>query len=564
MVTQPPTAQPSDSVEDVDPNGSYEDVLYDVCVIGSGAGGALAAFRIGAAGKSVLLIDSGNWIPPQNLSTRHDLALAGLYKTGGVQPALPKIGAIFGNRAAGVNFLQAEVIGGGPYVNNAIQLPIDQAQFERAWKPRGFPFTWDELTSAMAQVARELKFPALSLDPSLTGDPRASVLPGARSSTLLAAAQKLWPGAAPNPVSLWDCVGCGGCNIGCRYNAKTGGPHGPRAAGSPQSYLMRALRETNGNVKLRGQLQALQFHVGEEGLADRLSVRDLATGQLGSVQAKCYVLAAGPIASSRILQETDIPQKPKGPSFGERVAANVTTPLLAIMPADFDSTPPNPGVQMCFYVEPETGLLLEGWFDYPAGVSAGTSGLPRDVAAAVGKYPGLNVLGVVVPIDDLATVHPPPVQIASEITDEDFGRLLRAMAYAACALYQSGALSVTPAHRLNTNMVGSMTIDPDDARNGRVDKIADDLLQRLEGPQNLALQTPHPQGGNAIASSPSQGVVAGNFKVFGTANVFAADSSLFPAGCGRNPQLTTLALAHLAASSILDCFQNNELGKLAC
>jgi choline dehydrogenase-like flavoprotein len=170
---------------------------------------------------------------------------------------------------------------------------------------------------------------------------------------------------------------------------------------------------------------------------------------------------------------------------------------------------------------------------------------------------------VVVPIDDLATVHPPPIEIASEITDEAFGRILRAMAHSACALYQSGALSVTPAHRLNTNVVGSMTINADDALNGRVDKIAADLLRRLESPQNLALQTPHPQGGNAIANSPSEGVVAGNFKVFGTANVFVADSSLFPAGCGRNPQLTTLALAHLAASSVLNCFQNNELGKLA-
>jgi choline dehydrogenase-like flavoprotein len=41
--------------------------------------------------------------------------------------------------------------------------------------------------------------------------------------------------------------------------------------------------------------------------------------------------------------------------------------------------------------------------------------------------------------------------------------------------------------------------------------------------------------------------VSPNFTLYDFNNLFVADASLFPAGCGVNPQMTTMALAHLAA-----------------
>jgi choline dehydrogenase-like flavoprotein len=40
------------------------------------------------------------------------------------------------------------------------------------------------------------------------------------------------------------------------------------------------------------------------------------------------------------------------------------------------------------------------------------------------------------------------------------------------------------------------------------------------------------------------------FRVHGVENLFVADASLFPAGCGVNPQLTVMALASLAADEV--------------
>jgi len=117
-----------------------------------------------------------------------------------------------------------------------------------------------------------------SLDPARTGDPHCAVRPGERSNRVLAAAKALWPTAATNPVAFWNCVGCGGCNLGCRYNRKTGGVHGARPAGAPRSYLMRAIEDTSGRVKLRSELQAIRFELNGAGHVERIVARDLAAG----------------------------------------------------------------------------------------------------------------------------------------------------------------------------------------------------------------------------------------------------------------------------------------------
>jgi len=44
--------------------------------------------------------------------------------------------------------------------------------------------------------------------------------------------------------------------------------------------------------------------------------------------------------------------------------------------------------------------------------------------------------------------------------------------------------------------------------------------------------------------------VDGNFQVRGAPGIFVADASLFPAVCGVNPMMTTMALAHMAAGKV--------------
>jgi choline dehydrogenase-like flavoprotein len=61
----------------------------------------------------------------------------------------------------------------------------------------------------------------------------------------------------------------------------------------------------------------------------------------------------------------------------------------------------------------------------------------------------------------------------------------------------------------------------------------------------------HLMGGCAIGNDKKNSVVNPNFKIHGTKNIFAADSSIFPDAPGINPSLTIMALTLRAAQEIL-------------
>lgn len=62
----------------------------------------------------------------------------------------------------------------------------------------------------------------------------------------------------------------------------------------------------------------------------------------------------------------------------------------------------------------------------------------------------------------------------------------------------------------------------------------------------------HLMGGCGIGIDPARSVVDPRFRLHGHSNIFIADSSIFPNAPGINPSLTIMALAKIAAASILE------------
>lgn len=62
----------------------------------------------------------------------------------------------------------------------------------------------------------------------------------------------------------------------------------------------------------------------------------------------------------------------------------------------------------------------------------------------------------------------------------------------------------------------------------------------------------HHLGATRMASSPSEGVVDANLRVFGTSNLFIASSSVFPTGHSAGPTFTILALARRLGTHLLE------------
>src|SRR5437899_660841 len=90
---------------------SEETVTCDVVVIGSGAGGAAAAWQLTQQGLSVAILEEGRKFEPHQLSTRHSWALRNLYAERGTMLAL---GNIF------LPMVRGRVVGGSTFLNAAI------------------------------------------------------------------------------------------------------------------------------------------------------------------------------------------------------------------------------------------------------------------------------------------------------------------------------------------------------------------------------------------------------------------------------------------------------------
>lgn len=104
-------------------SGSPTHPLYDVIVVGTGAGGAPLACHLAEAGQRVLLLEAGrSWRADQYPDNEQDASLR-LMWGGGLEPS--KDGALA--------LLRAKVAGGGTVVNQALLDRFDEDAFE-AWR----------------------------------------------------------------------------------------------------------------------------------------------------------------------------------------------------------------------------------------------------------------------------------------------------------------------------------------------------------------------------------------------------------------------------------------------
>lgn len=498
---------------------------YDVCVIGSGGGGAVVAARLAAEGRSVLLIDEGAWVNPKSYSARDDRALTQLYRDSGIQPSLPRLDYIPRRHGFGfMTVLQARTFGGGPVINNAIHLPIQRERWSQWREDFAFPVDWPDLENALARVGSDLGVSTSEMK-------RAQ---GERSTAFETGAARLGMEVENLPLSVLDCLGCGGCNVACQFGRKTAGPHGHRPAGKPSSYLERAVAA---GCAIRPGLRAVNL------VADFLSRRavavkcqDLTDGKREvQVKARQFVIAAGPIASSRLIRDSLFQMLSP---VGRGMAANVVSPVFAELPEDIAPAHNNPGVQMCVFVD-KGGHLLESWFHYPGSLAAALPQWLEEHAAVMKAYKRLAVCAVVVPTANNGELGPTNNLVLS-LSDVEIARMKEGMVQIAEAFFAAGATRVLPGTSFPVQ-INAATKNADEAA----------FRNAVAGQADLTLSTAHPQGGNALGDDPLRSVVSPGFNLHDFDNVFVADTSLFPAGCERNPQMTTMALAHLAADRIL-------------
>ncbi|HMO77389.1 MAG TPA: GMC family oxidoreductase N-terminal domain-containing protein [Sphingopyxis sp.] len=493
---------------------------YDVVVVGSGAGGAVAAFNVAAQGYKVLIVEAGPFYPSHAI-THHELdMIAELYKHGAVQTTTNRDFVIF----------QGRCVGGSSTINNGICLRVnepgrthpDAADVLAKWASIGAPVDPAAFHASYDAVRDKL------------GIKRAEPRSGRNNGPHLIEGWRAYATGSTNPreqraVTDWfdknfgppgtpqACAYCGYCNSGCAYG---------RRMGVAQTYLPEACRDHGARILPGTKAERILWRAAPGGRQAAEAVRlAMPDGSKRLVRARVgVVVAGGTIASSKLLHRSDIG------GTGYQVSLNVASPVVALMPEGVGGDAWDED-QMTSYVDCGD-YLLESHFQPPMAMASLMPGWFGDHAARMRNFGRVHSAGILFPADRRGRVKDGKLAFRLD-AEVDMPVLRRAMATLTRVHFAAGATECYPAVMSGRKVTPDMDVD-------------DFFAREIREQDDVTLSSSHPHGGNAIHENPAYGVVGLDCRVHGTTNVLVTDASVFPSCIRVNAQWTTMAMAQYA------------------
>lgn len=506
--TEPPPPQPPEPLGPLEPLGAGEEC--EVAIVGSGAGGAVAATVLAEAGLDVLVLEAGPYADRSSYPDEPLAALTALYRDGGLTVAegVPAIPTPVGR-----------AVGGTTVINSGTCFRAPDEVLERWRAEHGLGWA-TELAGEYAEAEEMLH--VRPVDPETMG----------RNGQLLrAGAEALGASHHPLARNAGRCVECSSCPFGCRLDAK-------RAM--HVSYLPRAVAA---GARVRAGVEALRVTLDGRratGLECRAGVAEpgSAAARPWRVRARrAVIVAGGAFGTPELLLRSGV-----RPPSGE-LGRNLRIHPACWVGARFDE-PVNgwDGVMQSYAVDEwrAEGLLLEATFTPLAFGGHWLPGIGAEHQERLASYGNLASTGV--HLSDrssgrvgLATDG--SLRITYRLTRDDAARLTFGIARAAELFYAAGAREVYP------QIAGIPTI----ARN----RIAE--LEASPPPaRRLRLEAFHPLGTARMDADERRGVAGANGAVHGYRDLYVADASLFPSSIGVNPMMTVIALAARVARGLAE------------
>lgn len=496
------------SEEDV----TTETIEGDVVIVGSGAAASMLAKGLVENGRKVLMIERGNHERPETFNENEMEMVSRLFQDGAIQAARDFRFTVF----------QGSCVGGSTVVNNAVCFKMPEPVLDRWIDAKGLNAGLDkkEVMASMDKVWNMIGTRHMDED-------KVKLNPG--GYLFKDGCKKLGYSVAPNVTdsvyaNISECLGCGYCNIGCRYDRKL----------SMLVTILPGIQEQFGKESLEivAGCEAIRLH----NRGNKISFLECKfnNGRKIKVRGKTFVVSAGAISSSIILLKSKLGIK----RAGMNLSFNVGSQMTAAFPHKIDSYD---GLQISHYmkISPDTGFVMESWFNPPMFQSTAMPGWFEDHYNNMKRYDRLACVGLLVGSESNAQARVAGLthrEIVYTPTRRDFQTLLTGLELSGEIMLASGAECVMPNTFKYYEFKNSQELKK--------------LRDYVKDPSEITLGTGHPQGGNIISSSPATGVVSPEFKVFGYDNLFVSDASVFPTSLGVNPQLTVMGVADYSVQFI--------------
>ena len=481
------------------------DIETDFLVIGSGAGGSVVAYHLARANERVVVLERGKWIRPEDMSENELEQITSMYKDGGSQT----------NTEADMFVLQGQVVGGSTVLSNAVcfRLPED---VRRNFANQGFELPLRELTRAYERCEDVLNVHLL--EDEVYNPAAYRMMDGMRELGLK-------PGRFPK--AMLDCIGCGYCNMGCRYGRKLD---------ASMTWVPMAV---NRGAEILPESEALKIEV-KNGAVTGVLCRDHRDGSTFRVKAKRYVLSGGAINTPELLLKSKIlPDR-----AGHRTSFNAGGIVFAEYDEPVDGFD---GDQMCVHHITHS-YAIEQVHNPPLSFAMTMPGWFERHHNDLGRYRNLTSAGVLVPTQPVGQVllglgHKVIKRLFNhadfkfDLPGQDMHVLRTGLKQLMRIYLASGARRViTPAHKY-TEVTDIKDVD-----------VIDSVIRSQR--DIVGFGSSHPQGGACLGDSAARDVVTPDFNVQGIENLFVADASLFPRSIRVNPMLTIMAVAEMAACKI--------------
>jgi choline dehydrogenase-like flavoprotein len=495
--------EPAGTLGDLAPRGEGEEC--DVAIVGSGAGGAVAAATLAEAGLDVLVLEAGAHYNRENYPADRLEAITELYRDAGLTIATGK---------PPIPIPVAKAIGGTTVINSGTCFRAPDEVLENWRSEHGIAWA-DDLEADYAEAEEFLR--VTQLDPERMGRNGQLAMEGAAS---------LGVSGAPIFRNAGSCVQCSSCPYGCAIDAKRG---------MHVSYLPRAVAA---GARVRSGVEGQRI-LTEDGRAVGLACATRDTGgrtRSYTVRARRAVIAAGgAFGTPELLLRSDL--------GGDQVGRNFHIHPACWVGARYEEEVRGwDGVMQSFYVdewEPQ-GVLLEATFTPLAFGGAWLAGTGADHQRSLLEFGHVGSMGVHLCDRSQGRVglgNDGALRASYNLTREDADRVHFGIARAAEVHFAAGAAEVYP----NIPRFGTL----------KRGELATFEAARLK-PSELRLEAFHPMGTARISADPRHGVCAADGSVRGTRDLYVADASLFPTSVGVNPMMTIIAFAKQVSRGVAE------------